>query len=165
MRAISEFQQLKWVQPSALKMHYDLESDEELVAQLRFRSLCGTHATAESAEGCWTFKRAGCLQTRTTICDRGSHVEIATFRNNTWKGGGSLKLSDGRRLLAATNFWQTQLEIQEESGESLIRLKSSGILRASASVEMELRALTRLELPWIPMFSWYLVVMMHVDGN
>jgi len=145
-------------------MHYELRAGEEIVATQRFRSSFGSFATAESADGCWTFKRVGFLQARATIRVCGSDVEIATFRNNTWKGGGSLELPDGRKFLATTNFWQTQLEVQEESGQCLFRLKSGGILRASASVEMEPSALTRPELPWVVMFSWYLVVMMRRDS-
>ena len=62
MRKINSVQhRLEWVQPRALKMYYELRSDNELIATLGFRSLLGSFATAESAEGCWTFKRTGFL--------------------------------------------------------------------------------------------------------
>ena len=58
MRKINSVQRrLEWVQPGALKMYYELRSDNELIATLGFRSLLGSFATAESADGCWTFKR------------------------------------------------------------------------------------------------------------
>jgi hypothetical protein len=44
-------QPLKWMQPSALKMQYELRTGEDVVAALRFRSMWGTFATAESADG------------------------------------------------------------------------------------------------------------------
>jgi hypothetical protein len=82
-----------------LKMHYELRSEEELIAQVHFKSLWGTLATAESADGCWTFKRVGFLQSRATIRACGSDAEIATFKNHTWSGGGTLA-ARGRSIVS-----------------------------------------------------------------
>lgn len=52
MRRIAELvgQSLKWEQPSALKMNYELRTgDGELAALLHFRSSLGSFATAETA--------------------------------------------------------------------------------------------------------------------
>ncbi|MCI0486696.1 MAG: hypothetical protein L0229_08860, partial [Blastocatellia bacterium] len=136
MKKIPEIvgQQLKWVQPSAFKMQYELQAGDSTAATLRFRSSFGSFATGESADGCWTFKRVGFWQTRATIrtCgadqERNLYADIATFKNNTWSGGGTLELPDGRKFLATTNFWQTNLEFQDESGGALIQFKSGGLL-------------------------------------
>jgi hypothetical protein len=166
MKEISKVrEQLRWVHPSALKMNYELRAAEELVATLRFRSLSGSFATAETAGGCWTFKRTGFLQTRATIRACGSEAEIATFKNNTWRGGGALTLSDGRNFLATTNLWQTHLEIQTEAGEVLIRLQTSGFWQTSADVNITSSGLEMPELPWMNLFAWYVIVMMQMmDG-
>ncbi len=111
--------ELEWVQPSAWKMQYELRAGEEIVATLRFRSSFGSFATAESADGCWTFKRVGFWQTRGTIRGCESENELATFKNNTWSGGGTLEMHDGRQFLATTNFWQTNLEFKTAAGEIL----------------------------------------------
>ena len=166
MRKIAELvgQQLKWEQPGVFKMHYELRADDELAATLRFRSSFGSFATGESADGCWTFKRMGFWQTRVTIraCDVAD--DLAIFKNNTWSGGGTLELSGGRNLLATTNFWQTNLEFQDESGSTLIKFKSGGLIHLSAAVEVEPSAVSLPELPSVVMLGWYLIVMMHVDA-
>ena len=71
------------------------------MATLRFRSIWGSLATAESADGCWTFKRVGFLQTRATIRTCESEDEIAVFKNNSWTGGGTLELSSNVEILPA----------------------------------------------------------------
>jgi len=43
--------QLRWVQPRALKMNYELLADELLVATLRFRSLSGSFAARQIPVG------------------------------------------------------------------------------------------------------------------
>lgn len=156
---------LEWVQPRALKMDYELRSGDEVIATLRFRSSFGSFATGENADGCWTFKRVGFLQTRATIRVCGSDEEIATFKNNTWTGGGTLELRDGRKFPATTNFWQTRLELQDASGQSLIQLKNAAIVRARSTVEIQPNALTVPETPWMTIFGWYLVVLMRRDSS
>jgi hypothetical protein len=155
--------ELKWVQPSAWKMQYELRAGDELIATLRFRSSFGSFATGESGDGCWTFKRVGFWQTRVTIRGCESEMDIAMFKNNTWSGGGALELPDGRKILATTNFWQTNFEFRTEAGESLVGFKTGGLVHFSAAVEIEPNAAGMPELPWIVMFGWYLAVMMYMD--
>ena len=83
--------ELKWVQPHALKMEYELRAGEMLAATLHFRSSFGSFATATSADGSWTFKRVGFWQTRVTVRTSGTETDLAVFRNNTWSGGGTLE--------------------------------------------------------------------------
>lgn len=165
MKKINEVigRELEWVQPSAWKMEYELRAGDDLIATLRFRSSFGSFATAESADGCWTFKRVGFWQTRVTIRGCGSEMDIAMFKNNTWSGGGTLELPDGRKILATTNLWQTNFEFQTEAGEALVRFKTGGLVHLSATVEIEPAAAQVPELPWVVMFGLYLAVMMSSD--
>jgi hypothetical protein len=166
MRKIAELvgQELEWVQPSVFRMQYELRADDELAATLRFRSSFGSFASGESADGCWTFKRMGFWQTRATVRACGEDVDIATFKNNTWSGGGTLELPGGQKFLATTNFWQTNLEFHDESGNILIKFKTGGLIHLSAKVNVEPNALRLPELPWMVMLGWYLTVMMHMDS-
>jgi hypothetical protein len=167
MRKIVEVvsQSLDWVQPTALEMRYELRAGDDPVATLVFRNMFGSFATGRSADGCWTFKRVGFFRTWVSIreCDRDDG--IAEFRNSTWSGGGQLELSDRRRFPATTNFWQTNLELQDETGAALIRLKTRGLIHLAAAVEIEPRAVEIAELPWMVMLGWYLAVMMRSDSS
>lgn len=155
--------ELKWTQPGAFKMQYELFAGDELAATLRFRSAFGSLATGESADGCWTFKRVGFFQTRVTIRVCGEEADIAVFRNNTWSGGGALELPDGRKVLVTTNLWQSNLEFKTESEETLLRFQSAGLIHLSALVEIQQEAIGLAELPWMVMLGWYLIVMMNMD--
>jgi len=108
-------------------MEYELRAGDELVATTRFRSSFGSFAEAESAEGRWTFKRVGFWRTKATIRVSDSDVDLATFKNNTWSGGGTLETRDGQVLRATTNFWQTALDFETEDGQTLIRFKTAGV--------------------------------------
>jgi hypothetical protein len=157
--------ELKWVQPHTLKMEYELHADMELAATLRFRSSFGSFATAESADGCWTFKRIGFWQTQATVRACDVEADLATFKNNTWTGGGTLEFPDGRKFMANTNFWRTQYEFKTETGEKLLGFRNiGGVMHLSALVAIEPQVVGMPELPWMVMFGWYLTVMMHQDS-
>ena len=167
MRRIADLidQSLTWQQPSWLKMDYELRTkDAEVSATLRFRSSFGSLATAESADGCWTFKRVGFWQTRVTIRPCGSDAEIGIFKNNTWSGGGTLEFLDGRKFQATTNFWQSKFGFETESGEKLIEFESVGLLHPALTVVIDPIAVSKPELPLMVMLGCYLVVMMRTDA-
>jgi len=157
--------ELKWVQPHALKMEYELQDSGEVVATLRFRSSLGSFATAECADGCWTFKRIGFWHTRATVRVCGADYDVAVFRNKTWENGGTLELANGRRYPASTNFWKTEYEFTTEADESLVRYRSiGGVVHLSSMVEIQPAAASLKELPWLVILGWYLTVMMHMDA-
>jgi hypothetical protein len=155
---------LHWEQPKASKMEYELHGAESVVATLRFRSMFGSLATAESADGCWTFKRIGFWRPRVTVRVCGGETDIAMFTNHTWSNGGTLALPDGRTLLASTNLWATQYEIKTETDASLIHYKMHGFVRFGSDVTLQPAASGLVELPWLVSLGWYLAVLMYMDG-
>lgn len=157
--------ELTWTQPHAFRMEYELRAADELIATLRFKSSFGSFATAESADGCWTFKRVGFWQTRATVRECGAETDLASFKNNTWSNGGTLELPDGRKFLASTNFWQTKYDFRTEAGEVLFSYTHiGGLFHSSALVEIQPAAANLPELAWMVMLGWYLVIMMQMDS-
>jgi hypothetical protein len=156
--------ELRWQQPTALRQRYELRADDTIVATLTFRSDWGSFATAESADGCWTFKRVGFWQTRTTVRQCGSETNLATFQHNTWSGGGALTLSDGRVFPLTTNTWQTKLDLLDPQQMSLLHYASTGLFKLGATLIVEPHALAIPELPWLALFGWYVIVMMYHDA-
>ncbi len=156
--------ELKWEQPSALKMEYQLRAGDDVAATLRFRSSFGTFAVAESADGCWTFKRVGFFQTRVTIRHCNTDVEVAVFKPNTWSGGGTLILASGQTYRAATNFWQTKFTFETEAGDPLLSFQSGGFIHQSAIVSFQPNAAMLPDLPLMVLLGWYLIIMMHNDS-
>jgi hypothetical protein len=156
--------ELRWQQPNALRQQYELRADDTIVATLAFRSAWGSFATAESADGCWTFKRVGFWKTRTTVRRCDSETDLATFQHNTWSGGGTLTLSDGRAFHLTTNTWQTKLDVLDSQQISLLHYASTGLFKLGASLIVEPQARAIADLPWLALFGWYVIVMMYQDS-
>jgi len=154
---------IQWSQPSATRMEYELRSGGEVLATLTFRSSFGTLATAESDDGCWTFKRTGFWQNRASIRACGSDTDLATFQNNTWDGGGSLAFSNGRQIKATTNFWMTNFEFRTVTDEPLVTFDYGGVFHRSAEVRVSPLARDAPESSLLVLFGWYLVIMLDSD--
>lgn len=155
---------LSWSQPSAGKMEYELRSDGELVATLKFRSDFGTLATAESGDGCWTFKRSGFWQSKASIRACRSDMDLAVFKNNTWNSGGTLEFSDGCKFKATTNLWMTNFEFKTETDQPLVRFEYGGVFRRRAKVDISPLARSTPQVPLFVLFGWYLVIMLDSDA-
>ena len=74
----------------------------------------------------WTFKRVGFWQTRATVREDGAARDVASFEHYTVRGGGTLRLADGRSLLVTTNFWQTHIEFRLSEDRLLFRYRTEG---------------------------------------
>lgn len=152
-----------WSQPHAIRAEYELRSRTALLATLRMKSMFGTLATAESADGCWTFKRIGFWQNKANIRACGSDTDLALFTNNTWDGGGTLAFPQGRTFKASTNFWMTKFAFTTDAGEPLIAFDFGGVFRRSADVHLSELASQIPETPLLVLFGWYLILMLSED--
>ena len=165
MRTIAELAstELNWQQRGNFKMDYELLSDGEQAATLRWRTMSGSLATAESADGCWTFKRVGVWRVRVTVRACGSDTDLAEFRQDR-ESEGTLTLSDGRKYLAHSTPRATSYDFRTDAGEPLIRLNSEGMMRHVGTVRLLPTANPVLaQIPWLVMLSWYLTVMTYID--
>lgn len=167
LRKISEVadQPLTWTQPGALKKSFELRLGDEPVATLEFRSIFGSFATGESADGCWTMKRVGFWQTRATVRPCEAEMDIAEFKDKTWSNGGTLTLADGRQFHATSSFWKSRLAIHDEGERELLVIQPRGLIHLSASVEIKAKARKMPELPWMLMLGWYLTVQKNEEDG
>ena len=159
MRKIVEFigRDLTWVRPELWKREYELRSQDEVVAALRFKSPFSSQASGESGEGSWIFKRIGFLQTTIAILEEGTNIELGRFKRN-WKGIRTLMLPYGRKYLASAHPWQSSYIFSTEAGEPLIHYKIGSAVLQSAATLIEPRAANIPELPWMVLLGWYVVV-------
>ena len=165
MRPLADFsgRMLRWTQTGVFSHVYELRTDDAVMATLEFRSSFGSLATGRAEDRSWTFKRIGFWRPRATVRLEDSAENLAVFEHSTWSGGGSLTLADHRQIQVTTGSWQTRIEFRDSDGLVLFRYHTEGFLRAAAELEILPPAARMLELSWLLLFGWYLVVMMHRD--
>ena len=151
--------ELRWVQPRAMKMEFELRTGDIIAATLRFRSIFGTFATAASADGSWTFKDVGFWQNKLNVFVSGAETDLAVFTSNK----GTLELPDGRKYLYNGSRWPSQYEFNTETGDALISYrklggKLQGMLHLSYGVEIHALAKEVPEMPWMVSLGLYVMI-------
>lgn len=163
IRAVVDHE-LTWSQESAFKNEFELRFGGELVATLRLPKMLGTMGVAESGDGSWAFERIGFWKARTVVRASGSNVELGSYTSNTWKGGGVLELSDGKKFTVWRSIWKGLSEFRTEEGEPLFQIHHRSSFRVSASLRINRKALQIPELPWMVLLGFYLEVMARKDA-
>lgn len=162
IRAVAD-QQLVWTQNRVTKDEHDLRAGDDLVATLRRHRGWNWNAPTETttADGAWTFNRAGFWQSTSTIRTAGADADLGRFAPR-WTGTGPLNLASGARYDWKTaNFWATNYVWRNDLGQNLVRFRSTrGILRMGAVVDItpEGAALPDLDLPLLTVFGYYLLI-------
>jgi hypothetical protein len=162
---------LEWLQPKSLERTFELKSGEALLGVLSFRSAFGTLATAETADGVWTFKRVGFLNPRVTMRPAGSEADAAVYTPKFF-GGGTLQIMGGPAIeWKAANFWATEWVFAGPDEGSLLRFTSgrekgtfSDIFKTQAVVHVEPAA---SKSPWLAMLTalgMYLLIL-HTEDS
>ena len=166
MRHLAEVlrEPLTWAQPHMFERVFELRAGSEMVARLSFGGRFGSEARAATADGTWTFRRIGFWQTRATARTAGASGDLAMFEPNTWKGGGTLRLTHGPAVVVSSNMWQSTFDFRLSDGTQLFRIRTDGMLRKSATIDIAPAMDPFTAVPCLLLFGWYLVVMMHQDA-
>lgn len=167
VKSLREFpdRELKWTQPKRLKRYFELRCGDDRIGTLRWEKWFGSLATAEAAEGQWTFKREGFWGLRVTVRESGSAETIAMFELSLALDStlmtGSLLYRGGQRIRwAPSSIWHWHprwmwvsvngLEIAGFSSSDH-RFKTEGRLRVST------HGAGLPELPLLGLLGWYLL--------
>ncbi|MDP2886627.1 MAG: hypothetical protein Q8P51_16585 [Ignavibacteria bacterium] len=166
MRKISALvdHEIIWQQLPGFKSEFELRFGDDLVATMKLPKMLSSAAVFQCEEGSWTIERVGLLSSKTVVRGGTSNVEIATYTGRTWKGGGTVELSEGRKLELRMNIWKSTFEWCTDAGESLVHMKGRGFLKYYVDVRMNRSALKWPELPWLVALAFYQMIMMRRDS-
>jgi hypothetical protein len=128
------------------------------VGSLNVQGLFRPSATGESPNGAFGFDPDTAKPGSIVVRARDSYEELARFEIGATDRGGLLCMADGRALIFNSDFWKGRAEFQTLSGDLLIRFRTRGTLRLSATVQILARARQMPELSWLAMLGWYLIV-------
>ena len=157
--------ELEWRQPEARHRLYQLASNGQTIATLRFEKCSGSLATGEYAQKQWTLKRTGFLSPRVLVREAGSNIELAVFTPG-WTGSGWLSFASGGRYhLRSTNFWATEWAFEAEDGSPIVLLTGPhGLFKHGGHASVTESAAALPETPVMLLLIWYLRILMNEDA-
>lgn len=162
---------LEWVQPKTGIQNFELRAGQILVGRLSFRSSWGTLAIAETADGCWSFKRVGFLNPRITVRIYGEDTDFAVYQPKIW-GDGVLNLSSGQHYnWKPVNFWNTHWAFLDDEDAVIVKIslgiqeeKLRDIFKTQATINIFQPDLYQEVLPLLVTLGLYLIILHQQDA-
>jgi|AGTN01.2.fsa_nt_gi hypothetical protein len=153
---------LKWVQPDANKRSFELQSGNgDLIATLAWEKPFGTLATAQAAEGTWSFKRVGFFNNRVTIRTPGSESDLAVFRPG-WGYEGTLESPGRTYRWKNIKFFGGKWGFLGPDGAEYVSFEYTGgmdsLLKIQGSVSLLPGAPVGRDMPLLLALGWYIMV-------
>jgi hypothetical protein len=151
---------LTWKKISC-RRSYELKLNDQVVGTLNQPSFWSSDFIAETQNGNWTFRRAGCLGNGAEVFDTASQQPIASFKAE-WGGGSTLTFTDGQSFrLQSKGWWRPVWSVIGESGQPVVVLdvRDKTVDMPSAG------AIPDSRLSLLIMFTWYRVLKAEEDAS
>jgi len=140
---------------------YELRMNGQAVGTLQRPGWFDSSFLAETPDGKWTFRRAGCFG-GADILDSASQPPIANFKPSWGTGGGTLTFADGHTFqLKVEGWWRPVWSVLSQSGESLFRFHAREKTVESAPSSP---AVPDSRLLMLMMFTFYRVLQTEEDA-
>lgn len=156
---------LEWREPTALEPRFELHSGDEVLATMALEPLCRTLATAETAEGTWTFRQTGILSTTVHVREVGSDQDLAVFHPG-FPGRGTLRFASGMSFRWRRDHPGGSWSFRGEDGKPLLTLRLEkeppGVPwphRTQAEVEISPAGRSNPRIPLLTALGWYLILL------
>lgn len=163
MKAFNELenQDLRWVQKSAWKREYELQTgDGETVAHIVRPSWWNSKALVESVGNRWEFERKGFWQQYIEIRSVGTGEEPARYYYN----GKRLEFPDGREYHWRSNVWGSKWTWVTPNGDPVVGFQTGGVFRTNAEIHLDPDIAGMKALPLLVFLGWYLILLAQEDS-
>ena len=158
MKALSDvnLKELKWVRRS--RKEDELVSGDDVVGALHWASSHSSLAIAESADGNWTFKRAGFIHPRITIREAGKDTDLYIARMG-WGGEATIMFPGQGAFRWTPNIWHRKWTLIDSDGKELMRIELSGIVNVGGSLTVEPSAIQAPKFSLLALLGWHLIML------
>ncbi len=138
MKAFSEYfgQTLEIVTPSCFKSNYNLVANGMTICSLRSINFWCTRYEVDGFGKKWEVYSASVWKGKTEIKESGKELPIASYEGSGLKHSGIFTLPRGEKLNLVFNMWKSFYEIQNETGEVLVRYDNKSFFSSTIVVTM-----------------------------
>jgi len=157
--------ELRWVRTEG-HHEFELKAGDTAVARLHWRSASGSFATATTARGALTIKRAGFLNPKILVREAGTERTVGILHVH-WSVS-SLELKGGRTYRwMRKSFWVPTWEFDDANGQNLLRIEPAreGSHLVGGLLTLAPAALANPDLEMLLLLGWYFVVLAFFEDE
>jgi hypothetical protein len=155
--------ELIWT-PINNRMGYELRDNELTIGSILVEGKFLSNAIGKCVDGSWKFKREGLLKSNISVKESDQEIELALFKKNALNRNGTILINGKKIFTINTNFTMTEYSIKNEKGLLISITNITRFPNLTSTVKINPVAINIPELPWMILFSWYLVIMQQFDA-
>lgn len=157
MKAFDELENLniQWVQPSAWKRDYELQTEDgEVLARLHLHTW-NDKADLEALGNRWGFDTRGFFNRITEVTSVGTGEVYASYSHNK----KTLTLHDGRTFrFKQINFWGNKWSWVDATDTPVVGFQTGGAFRYNSDIHMDAEMAEMRSMPVLVYLGWYLLI-------
>jgi hypothetical protein len=158
MKNLSSFygKQLVFTQPSVWKTYYELRCDNDVIGTVKKISSFGFRMEINIFKDKWTFYRPSFWRSEIAIRQSGYTLPYAKYKGGKFKQPGTIELPKGGRIKIVFKAFRKDFEIQDSSGQVLIKFVDKAKFRTLIEISVIKRSELVDKYPWMIVMAWYI---------
>ena len=158
MKNLSSFcgKQLEFTQPSVWKTYYELKNGDEIVGTVKKLKKFGFKLEINIFDNKWIFYRSSFWKSEIAIRQSGYTLPYAKYKGGKFTQHGMIKLPKGGRVRIVFKAFKKDYEIQDSSGQVLVRLTDKVKFRTTVEISIMKRSELIDKYPWVIILAWYI---------
>ncbi|MEJ2613924.1 MAG: hypothetical protein P8Z35_03110 [Ignavibacteriaceae bacterium] len=158
MKNLSSFygKPLKFTQPSVWKTYYELKSDNEILGTVKKIKKFGFQLEINIFKNKWIFYRPSFWRSEIAIRQSGYTLPYAKYKGGKFKQHGMIELPKGGRVKIVFKAFKKDYELQDSSGQVLVKLADKVKFRTSVDISIIKRSELIDKYPWVLILAWYI---------
>jgi len=158
MKNLSSFygKQLEFAQPSVWKTYYELKSENEIIGTVKKIKKFSFQLEINIFDNKWIFYRPSFWRSEIAIRQSGYTLPYAKYKGAKFQQHGTIELPKGGRIKIVFKSFKKDYEIQDSSGQVLVKLTDKVKFRTSVEISVLKRSELIDKYPWIIILAWYI---------
>lgn len=148
--------QLVFTQPSVWKTYYELKSDNKILGTVKKIKKFSFQLEIDMFNKKWIFYRPSFWRSEIAIRESGYTLPYAKYQGGIFNQRGMIQLPKGGRIKIVFKAFKKDYEIQDSSGQVLVRLVDKVKFRTMVEIFIEKKSELIDKHPWIIVLAWYI---------
>jgi hypothetical protein len=147
---------LEFIQPSVWKTYYELKNGDEVIGTVKKIKTFGFQLEIDMFNKKWIFYRPSFWRSEIAIREQGYSLPYAKYKGEKFKEHGTIELPKGGRIKIVFKAFKKDYEIQDSSGQVLIKLVDKVKFHTTVEISIMKRSELIDKYPWIIILAWYI---------
>jgi len=158
MKNLSSFygKQLEFTQPSVWKTYYELKCDDQILGTVKKIKRFSFQLEIDIFNNKWIFYRPSFWRSEIAIKQSGYTLPYAKYKGGKFKQHGMIELPKGGRVKIVFKTFKKDYEIQDSSGQALVKLIDKVKFHTSVNISIMKRSELIDKYPWVMRLAWYI---------